>query len=225
MPSIGIIDDRSNVRTTMRRAMEARLPEQWEVADSFPLDNLDDYPSWLGENEAVALVVDQRLREQANSAGRVSNHEGHEIVDFLRQRMPTLPIFMVTVYPDEESLDERQGKVEAVMSRNDFFSHSGDITERIVRSGQKFLDTNEVELSELSQLSQKIAMGEATREDLQRVSAIQEKLQLASGSVDLQSRAEWLTEVQRQFGELADLRHEIQELLQRKATGADVEEN
>ena len=120
MPTIGIIDDREDVRKTLRMGMKTVLESDWNTVDSSPLPQLNDYLSWIGTNKIVSLIVDEKLNEIALDLSGAVDYYGHDLVDFLRSRLKTFPIFVVTSYPDEQSLKDRFKDVEAIIDRRHF---------------------------------------------------------------------------------------------------------
>lgn len=223
MPTIAIVDDRHDPRVTLRRAISLHAPEGWTVIDSAPLGEMAEYPSWLIENEVAVLVLDENLREQTQDAEGHALYQGHEVVDYLRARIPTLPIFFVTSYPNEPELDDRFGKVEGIFARGDFADKAKDHVERIVRGGQRYLETNETELADLARLSSRIAEGRGSEADYSKLEAIRGKLGLAFQESGVVDRSVWIAEMENGLEKLEHLRNQIEDFL--KGAGLEVEKD
>ncbi len=217
MPNIAIVDDRHDPRVTLRRRIGLNLPVEWAVIDTHPLESLSDYPAWIVEHEVATLVLDERLQEQMNDSEGHAYYDGHEVVVYLRQRLPTLPIFFVTSYPEVSEVEEQYGKVEGVFPRRDFFDSRADkLIERLVRSGQKYVEVYERELADLAEISRRLATSTASDEDRSRADAIRSKLNIAFTGEAISDRAAWLDEMNKRLGELEGLHAEIESFLKGK---------
>lgn len=216
MPVIGIIDDRAEARKLMADRFEIALTEEWRVVVSEPLADLKDHISWIAANKVCALVIDERLNEVATNEqeGTVTYH-GHDLVDYLRLRIKTLPIFVVTAWPRDPSLLERFKDVEDIIPRNNFFTKSNDYVLRITRASQKYVDTFEAELAEISKFAYDLATGkEATLAEVNRIRAIQQKLETAFSIESIQTKSQWLTQLEHTLLELEELKAEIEKHLE-----------
>ncbi|HEY1248975.1 MAG TPA: hypothetical protein VGE97_08320, partial [Nitrososphaera sp.] len=183
MPAIGIIDDRKDHRTTLARAVSVSIPKEfedvgWTVNDSSPLPNINDYSAWLTENDIAVLIVDEKLTEQTRAGVKHVTYEGHNIVDFLRRRIPDFPIYVVTAYPEESAVLARFKDVEEVFDRKTFTANAMKTVPRLIRAGQRYFDSFRQQLTELSELSKKIATGKETSADIARIKALQTFLQM-----------------------------------------------
>ena len=209
MPAIAVVDDRPPQRETIRRLIEANLPEDWVCLEYSPFTDLEDYLRLLtGEDDDVAvLVLDERLHEQPDDANGHVEYSGHDVVTYLRGRVPEFPIFVITSYPDD--LAEMFGAMDGVISRADFNPGAAEYVQRLVRSGQKYLGTHAAELTRLSELAAEIARGEASDGDRDEIQALQAKLGLAFGAEDFLDRSTWSDELEDTVKELEALSDEI----------------
>ncbi len=226
MPAIGVIDDRSDVRQTISRRISRYLRQHatWTCEDSAPLERLDYYPSWLTEHEIVVLVLDERLREQVEEGAQPVTYDGHDVVDFIRARLPTFPIFVVTGWDDDEALSERFGAVEDVVNREGFARGAKGYTDRFVRAGTRFWEENQKELEELGRIARKVALGDASEEDLKEARSLQQKMELAFVVDELYDRASWLDQMEASLAELETIRQRLSEN-RVKGQGDGVEED
>jgi len=214
MPIIAVVDDRKTERKQLVRGitLSEGVPDGWEVEGFNPLNNLDDYFDWIGEEDVAVLVLDERLREEREDVEVHVDYDGHDVVDKIRTKHPTFPIFVVTAVPDDQNVSDRFSSVEAIIDRADFVKDSDKLVPRIVRSGQRFFDTNEDRLSEMESLSRLVAQDEASEEDLKRLEALRQHFQLPYED-QIQTPDSWIAEFERAQGDLKSLEAEMSEML------------
>ena len=210
MPTIGIIDDRPDLRVTLKRSLDLELLDEWSSIDEDPLSKLEDYPSWLTENEVCVLLLDEKLHEQAPV-----DYNGHDVVDFLRKHLPTLPIFVITAYPENEDLLKSFKDVEGIIPRTKFSKDASEYVSRITRSAQRFLESFQSELTQLAEISERIAQGKAKKKDKENAEAIQNKISLAFPYEALESRSELLGELESKLKDLEKMRKDIGNYLEK----------
>lgn len=210
MPTIAIIDDRKDLRESLNVIIASQLPPQWNVIDAYPLNLKSDYPNWITENEVVVLILDERLNEQLEK--KIKQHvkyQGHALVDYLRQRIPTFPIFVITQYLTDRDLVNRFKDVEDIISRKEFCEKSVDYIPRFVRAAQKYLESHESDLRNLSMTAEKIALGKATSKDIALMKAVHGKLGLMFVDQIVDDREHWLTKFDAKVKELRSLNKQI----------------
>jgi hypothetical protein len=207
MPSIAIIDDRKEMRDTIKLTVSAVIEEGWDVLDIDPLPNLTDYPSWIHERNVAVILLDERLNDQC-----ASSYQGHDLVAYIIQRLPTLPIFIITSYDRDEELLEKFKDVEEILQRDQFSREAEKYVPRFTRAGQRFVDVFENELSELSDKSKRIAKGDATPEDIKRVKAIQSRMDIAYSDT-LVERNKSIQDLDKTISEINELKLEIDQFL------------
>ena len=215
MPNIVIIDDRKDHRETLKAILDLQLIEGWKSIDINPLPSLEDYPSWITENEISVILLDERLDEQIETKTEIADYRGHDLVDFIRERFPTLPIYVITSYPNDDDLKERFKDVEGILPRREFSGKAEDYVPRIIRAGQKFLETFQEELAELSDKTTKIAKGEATKEDIEKAKAIRSKIGCAFPSATYSEHSKLLTTLDKKLKELEKLKEEVKKHLEK----------
>jgi CheY-like chemotaxis protein len=214
MPTIAIIDDRKDHRSTIKRLVDTELLGDWDSSEVAPLADLEDYPSWLTENEVAVILLDERLNEQRTKGKNLSNYEGHHLVEFIRQHLPTLPIFVITSYPDDQELKKKFKDVEEIIVRQEFARKAAEYVPRFLRSGQRYLEAFHKELRELADSADKIARGKATKGDIERVKAIQAKIGMIFPCDSLKNRCEWTDELESNLKKLEKLSIDIKKFLQ-----------
>jgi len=218
MPNIIVIDDRRDTRKTIVDSIDLVLTDlenDWNVIGIEPLPDLIDYPSWITEHDAAAIIIDERLTEVPVNDGEAVSYEGHELVDFIRERMNEFPIYVVTSYERDPEIQERFKAVEELIRRNDFSRGTANYVPRIIRAGQRYLTTFAQELSELSTYASKSAVGaETSEEERTRARAIQTKLSLAFSIDDISDKSEWLSKMDEMLNHLEQLKEKIQKYLE-----------
>jgi hypothetical protein len=205
MPCIAVIDDRAPMRRSVVRLIRQQLrnldeSKQWEVIDSTPLPEIEDYDGWIMENEVTVLVLDEKLDESHEDGSEAVQYFGHQVASHLRVRIPDLPQFIITAIAHPDDLDEEGARsLDEIVARPIFSKRPGVYVQRMIRSGQKFLDRNEGQLAEMATLSEAAARGNASPDELTRLSALRQVYLLASepSNVELEkvvSRADRILE-------------------------------
>lgn len=211
MATIGIIDDRDVDRSMIVRfTKRGNSQEGWDVVDSPPFERLDDYPSWIAAQKISALIIDERLDEVLIN-GRAVNYQGHDLVDYLREHIKNLPIFVITAHITDRLLQDRFKDVEDIIDRRRYGSEYANYVPRIIRSAQKFTSIFEKELSQLSTFAQKIATGETvTEEERNRAEAIRANLDIAYPIESISDISNWVTEANQLVEQLESLRGDLE---------------
>jgi hypothetical protein len=212
MATIGIIDDREIDRRMIVRFTKLGNKEKgWEVVDSPPFESLDDYPSWIASQKISALIIDERL-DEAMVNGRAVSYQGHDLVDFVREHIHTLPIFVITAHITDALLQDRFKDVEDIIDRRQYGREYPKYVPRIIRSAQKYTSVFEKELSQLSSFAQKMATGETiTEEERSHAEAIRTKLGIAFPIESISDISNWVDEAGNLIQELEDLRKDLEQ--------------
>ncbi|MEX2110445.1 MAG: hypothetical protein WD802_07580 [Gemmatimonadaceae bacterium] len=218
MPAIAVIDDRQPARETLRDLLSlyTKSANEWSIIDVPPLAELREYPGWIDEHDVAVVLTDERLHEGAESdGGEAVTYNGHDLVDFLRPRYPSLPIYVITAYPNEESLNSRFGSVEDVIVKGDLTDKSAEYVERFLRAGSKFFAEHQAELERLAVLSRRVAVGEANPEEVAELHALQERLGIPYDAAT-PTRSEWIGSFEGAIDELEAVEARLNELRQSK---------
>ena len=202
MPCIAVVDDGDDMRKTVVRMVKQQLNMQkkndtWEVIDTEPLPRIEDYDSWINENEVSVLILDERLHEKAEDA---VDYAGHEVARHLRERFPDLPQFIITSIDNPDDLDANGGDLEAVLSRTTFNKAAATYVQRMLRIGQSFYDENEGKLSRLAQLSEKLVLEHLSEDEDAELRALRQSFILNAAPTGLDETLERADEI------LAELR-------------------
>lgn len=178
MINILIVDDRADARITLRETIELHLPENamLSVSDTFPLDNVDDYASFIREHDIAALLLDERLNEaKSPETGEFSAYLGHDVVERLRQALPEFPVYVVTTHNEDEALVVNAGDFEDIVERDLFQREPLKYIARINRAAMRFQETMKERLAELNSLTLKAAQGNLSKDEgdqLERIRTI-----------------------------------------------------
>lgn len=213
MTVIAVIDDREDMRDSVADRIRLGLEDlnlDWEVISEEPLAEIADYPSWIAENAVCLLVLDEKLGEQIGSRGVAADYSGHEVATALRELLPDLPQLIITSIKNSEEL-EGAGELDAIVQRDEFDKHPKVHVDRMARLAMRFIDRNAKELNELTDLSHKLVDGLATEEELSKLNAIREKIQLRAHGTEGLLLREVLTQAEELRAKLHDLASAIQE--------------
>lgn len=193
MTSIGVIDDNDTDRNSVVEYLNLTIDnEAWEVVQSRPFSDINETLAWIGQNKVCAIIIDERLDERIHD-GEAVGYRGNDLVEFIRNRFKTFPIFVITTYSGDEAIQEKFGEVEDIIQRVEFSKKFSDYTPRILRSAQKFLDVFQEELSLLASYARKVATGEdVSEEEIEKVRAIQAKLDSAYSIDQAVALSNWL---------------------------------
>lgn len=212
MTTIGIIDDRDDDRELIAEIVKLNSEsEGMNVVDNPPLRNLDEYPAWISANEICALIIDELLDETL-ILGEAVSYKGHNLVDFIRARYPTLPIFIITAHSNDEAVQNKFKDVERIIDRREFGKDSPKYMPIIIRSTQGYLSAFQGELRKLSDYAIKAAVGEIiTPEEHDFVEAIRAKLNIAYSIEPITDISNWITSTSELMDKIEKLQKEIEE--------------
>lgn len=211
MATIGIIDDRDVDRKMIVRFTKLGNDQPgWDVIDSAPFEQLDDYPSWIAAQKISALIIDERL-DEALINGKAVSYQGHNLVDFVREHIKNLPIFVITAHITDTLLQDRFKDVEDIIDRRQYGRDYPKYVPRIVRSAQQYTLVFQEELSQLSTFAQKIAAGRSiTENERNRAEAIRTKLSIAYPIESLSNINNWVNEATNIIEQLEELRKDLE---------------
>lgn len=221
MPVLGIIDDRKDIRDTLVRRIKnniEKLVEAWEVIGISPFIKMSDYVNWIDSEDIAVIILDQRLTETADSGKEHVSYNGHQLVSYLRQTYKEIPIYMITTFKedDKREIESKFKEFDDILSRDEFNKKASEYVSRFIRSGQKYIETQKERLSLLSTISEKIAKGEATEDEVKQAKAIQKELEIPVIIESLTERKDWLTNIDDKVKELEKLNKEIEEIIKKK---------
>jgi len=215
MPTIGIIDDREDQRESIQTIFNLCAPDdnRWSFLAIEPLESIEDYPSWIVDNDVAGIVLDERLHEEVTSSGQHVDYNGHELAEHIRQGMETFPIFVVTSFQDQDLFD-RQNIVENIIERTEFSGKNRQThVDRILRAGIRFSEYFAKELSIISELANKVATGKANDKDKEELRVKQTSIKLAFPVSELTDRDDWINTLNSEIEEFDGLRVRLEKYL------------
>ena len=212
MLTIGLVDDRDVDRGMIVDAFRLQdNSDKWEIVDIKPFLDINQYPSWISQNKICVLIVDERLDEELFENGMAVSYKGHLLIDYIRSRFKTIPVFVITNYPSDDSLSERFKDVEGIINRTDFSTNKKDYIPRIIRSAQQYLDMFQEELKELADYAYKIAIGERISEkECEHIDAIKFKLNSPYMICENNDISQWLEKANELLAGIEKLQKEIE---------------
>jgi DNA-binding NarL/FixJ family response regulator len=216
MPTIAIVDDETKYRNADVKGINRNLPNGWSAIGTAPLERLTDYPSWIAENDVAVLIVDEELGNRSASPTGHVRYKGHDLVQSLRARNKTLPIYFLTNYANQKPVKDHIPAVEGVFDKKLFRRDRADYVKRLTRRGKDYFNSVRDQLADLNTLSLKIAKGEATAKEKNDARAIQTSLELPLLTESFNTRSEWLGEYDKKVKEFEALKKQVQKYLQAK---------
>lgn len=213
MFNIGIVDDRKDLRETLSRLIDVSLKinhPEWSVIDVAPFDNVEDYFSWIIENDIAVLILDEKLQEIKSNV----KYNGSDLIKKIRKKLKDFPVFAITSYPEEPDLKNQFSLFDEILDRDEFTNKTDDYIFRFIRSGQRFLETHATHLLKISELSEKIAIGKGSDEEKDELKALQTLLGLSQN--DNLSREDWLKQYEAKLDDLEKISSKIDVFLKNK---------
>lgn len=219
MPFIAIIDDNAEQGETLMKIMNNYVKKYTDgisVVAQYPFKDIEKYMSFITENDICALILDEKLNDQQTPEGTTVEYQGHQLVSILRARLKNFPIFMVSNYIEAEELQEKESEFEYMLTRTEL-TESDDgkkIVPIILRAAQRYLDANTKELSEFDVLTREIASGSNDPKQMERLRALQLKLELSSVGFD--DRKAWLDQYSKHIQDLEAIKSELEKRINGK---------
>lgn len=225
MKKIAIIDDQESARSAVHSVIEdvlsnEDLEAEWGIVSIAPLTDIGAYANFIDSEEVVILLIDERLGESPDASGDTVQYKGSELVEELRKNYKQMPIYGITAFPQDESLETHFAQFDEIILRDTFTLKAASYVPRFIRAYQNFLKVRDDTLAELGTISAKIASGSATDDEKKRAAEIQEKINLPGVVSDINSRSEWLKE----YAALLEKQKEINDLAKRHLNEEATEE-
>lgn len=218
MPKISIIDDKLDIRTTLKKKIKIYLKKHslnWDVIDSYPLEHLEDYLAWITDEEISIIVLDERLHVGKEKNKKAVEYNGHDLAKYIRQTNKEIPIFAISSYDKDSALKKEFSEFEDIIKRSEFSSKTDGYMKKIIRSGQRYLEQYEKELLNLSKLSEIVAKGKASSSEKKQLNLLQTKLELPV-QIAYTSTENIIKEFEKDIDELRKMKKDIQAELKKK---------
>jgi hypothetical protein len=215
MAKIAIVDDNKDQRGTYAIRLKQFLKElnsDIQVIDIFPFEKPSDYYGFIDAENISAIIVDEKLHNDSQPDKPPVGYNGSDLVMYIRERYKYIPFFTLTNFPEDQVLQEKINEYDYIFSKKEFTIKQVEI---IQRACQRYLAENQKELSMYDDLTRKIASGKAEGDDIEKLKALQQKLQIPL-STDLKDREEWLNEYEKQIAALGDIKTKLEKKLKKK---------
>ena len=203
MTKIALVDDNKDQRESYAIRLRQFLKElnsDIEVIDIFPFEKPSDYYNFIDSKNIIAIIVDEKLHNDSQQEKLPVNYNGSDLVIHIRERYKYIPFFTLTNYPEETELQEKINEYDYIFSKKSFTKKQVQI---VHRACQRYLEENQKELAAFDDLTKKIASGKAEKSEIEKLTAIQVKLQIPF--TQLEERKEWLNEYENQITALKNL--------------------
>jgi len=214
MAKIAIIDDNKDQRETYAIRLKQFLKElnsDIQVVESFPFEKPSDYYGFIDIEEISAIIVDEKLHNDSQPDKPPVGYNGSDLVIYIRERYKYIPFFTLTNFPEDQVIQEKVNEYDYIFSKKDFTIKQVEI---IQRACQRYFNENQKELSMYNDLTRKIASGNIEKGDIEKLKALQEKLQIPV-STDLSDREEWLKEYEKQIESLEEIKLKLEKKLKK----------
>lgn len=175
MPSIAILDDRKDDRETIQRVVTSTLKSmketnRWTVVSDEPPSSERDVLQWLDEHDASVLMTDWKLNEGAKGT-RVVNYEADRLIQEIRSKRPTYPIFVITGFETEARGHLKD--VENIFSRQHFTRNAAALVPQMIRAGLRRHEEQRDLLTKMDHLARLVASGQANKKDRSELKSLQ----------------------------------------------------
>lgn len=204
MFGIGIIDDSKDYRDSFVEDFEDldsanfKLDkEDWQVAVTAPLPDINEYPDWILENDLTAVILDEKLQNGGVTYG------GHEVLELIKGKFP-LPVFVVTEYKDDPDLETQFEKATDIIGKPEWARERTRFAGRVLSSAKDYSDVYVSKHIEMDALADKVARDEANEDEIKKLEALRDQVQLPLMKEDA-TREEVLNEFESSVNLLEDL--------------------
>jgi hypothetical protein len=217
MASIAIIDDDTDQSGTVAQNLILALAEigsDLQVITSAPFNDPNEYFNFIDANEVCVLILDEKLNDRGNNDRGPVDYLGSELVTILRTKLKEFPIFAITNYIGEPELNEKYSQYEEIIYRKDFLFGTEKFFPKIWRAAKNYLSEKTDELSQYNELTMEISGGNDDPKLIQKLQALQVKLELPFSGFD--DRNSWLKEYEDQINSLEKLNALIKSKLRKK---------
>lgn len=215
MNVIGLIDDRVDVLETTSNAIKVLLYEEyegWDLISSQPFSELDEYRTWIIENNLGVVIVDQKLNEKKINGKDYSIFLGNEVISYIRENFKDLPLFGLTTF-SVTAMDNVKPIAYDIIERSKFEPNIEFFVRMFVKSGDNYYKLNRNKLERLSQLAENIALGKSTEDEKNEAKGLQTDLILPHYSENIIDRETYLSEIDESLKKFAELKIDIEKYL------------
>lgn len=215
MFGIGIIDDSKDYRDLFVEDFgdldsgNFKLDsEDWQIAVTAPLTDLNEYLDWILDNDITAVILDEKLQNAGVTYG------GHEVLDLIKSKFP-LPVFVVTEFKDDPDLETRFEKATDIIGKPEWARERTRFAGRVLSSAKDYSDVYVSKHMEMDALADKVAKNAASEDEKKRLEALRDQVHLPLTKEDA-TREEILNEFETSVNLLEDLVTKAKERLDKQ---------
>ncbi|MEM7574173.1 MAG: hypothetical protein AAF433_14800 [Bacteroidota bacterium] len=214
MKKLAIIDDREEVGRGLLKPFKRFIKAhnlKIEVVFHMPLPRLDRYVPWMISEDIVGIIADENLLEQYISGS--DRYNGHDLAAYLRSVNSQIPVYIVTSYPETESLINNKGDFEDFIKRIEFSSDetAKPFLDRIFRATQIYVEHYEEDYNNLGKLAEKLALGLITDKERVELNALKAKLSFGDSIQILNKKEMWYSSTLKKVKNLEELADKFEE--------------
>lgn len=215
MPAIAFVDDHEDKRSSIEKVLRLALADQWELISVAPLDSADDYVPWIHEHDIAVLLIDWCLNDSGRKGRHAVAYEADAVLDTVRAAHPTLPIFIVTAYGDNEDMQARRGDFEYHISREELADAPDVYVQRMLRAGGRFWERRQQDLARLSELARAAAVGTISPAETEELHALRTSLGMSLCVLPETSQAQRLAEAEEFSAQVNATLQQIKDFLEK----------
>lgn len=219
MKNIGYIDDNDAAREAFALSIKLKLNNnhaEWDIVDTKPFVEKEDYRTWILENEISVIITDERLADAPlNDAGDVySSMLGSDLVKYLRIHFKDYPIYCITNVSITEKLKATLGFFNLILSQREFDNGIDNFVNLFVMSGESWYKDYEKDLSRIGELSEKIATGVAEEGERKELKSLQTRLLIPHATEQVVDRSEYLDELEKTIEKIKEHQNQLLKFLE-----------
>ncbi|MDX1960954.1 MAG: hypothetical protein SFU98_20460 [Leptospiraceae bacterium] len=190
--------------------LEKREITNWDVICIKPFSDKKDYVNWIKENDIATLILDERLNEKDIGV----NYKGSQIISYLRENFKELPIYSFSAFADEDKdIITNATLFESVVDKDNFVEN---YFERSLRAAQRYWNTYQKELNSISNISKKLALGNASEKEVAELKSLQTKLMIPGITEQIINKTEWLEKFEENINKFEDVTKKLNRLLDKR---------
>jgi hypothetical protein len=210
--NIGLIDDKDVSRRAFMLQINLKLKQNfpsWTIIDSKPFSQPDEYRQWILENDISVLITDERLDEEAMDNGKYSQMLGSDLVQYLRGYLKDFPIYCITNIDITEKLKGALSYFNLILNKRNFDDDIDNYLNLFTKSGESYFHEFERELGLIGTLSESIAKGNGSPNDVIKLKSLQTRLLIPHISEEVINRMDYLDKLEEKVREIKEMKDEL----------------
>ncbi|MFV1883226.1 MAG: hypothetical protein ACMZ7B_01870 [Balneola sp.] len=224
MNNIALVNDQPDQLATIHDQFEIALDgsPNWKLTPIKPFNDINEYPTWILENEITILVLDEKLYGGSLDDGSHVDYTGHQVAELVRESNKELPIISLSNYAPEEELLESLDNFHLILGQDEFDNNFDNYFNLIKKLSESYFEQNQDRLNRISEISELIAKGNGNEELFKELNSLRAILSLPHFSSGIEFRSQVLDLMEGQIEEIAALKKEIQKYLKDSEGANDV---